>query len=469
METYILERGYISPNDEGIMAQTDSISIQRAVDVALASNLGKVVIPRYNKRRGECLWEVDEAIILDSNLEIVLDNCYIRQADGSMDNVFRNFRDDEMRNTLAEEQHNIIIRGVGNAVIDGGVHNGLTEANSLKDGMPHIEQNNVIRLHNLRDFRIENFSIYNQRWWAINLLFAEEGRISGLNIVCESNARNLDGVDLRLGCNNIVIENMTGQSGDDFIALTGLSGGRRESDKYNVEGKSIDIHDVVIRNIVATSTECTVIALRNDDGVKMHNITIDTVYDTMSSAAASGKAAFVFGFDDNRYQIPKSPYAVVRIGQDGFTKKKRCAPGDVHSIHVNNIHARCNCAVMINMDMENCYFGNIYAANDVDRIVSARSARKTQTYGVNMRNTVFENIFYECTDNEYSTAFDFDINTRECTMENVIIRNAFLGNCKRAVNMQHKGTLTLINVQGKDVKNRIAVGEGATVNVMDPN
>ena len=107
------ERGYISPNDDGVMADTDSQSIQNAVDLALKIGLGRVVIPRYNKRTGNCQWDVDKAIILDSELEIVLDNCYIRQADGSMDNVFRNFpADGQQRRTLAEEQHNIIIRGV---------------------------------------------------------------------------------------------------------------------------------------------------------------------------------------------------------------------------------------------------------------------------------------------------------------------------------------------------------------------
>ena len=60
-------------------------------------------------------------------------------------------------------------------MLDGGVHNGLLQKNSEKDGLPHVEKNNLIRLHNLRDFRLENFTLLNQRWWAINLLFAEEG------------------------------------------------------------------------------------------------------------------------------------------------------------------------------------------------------------------------------------------------------------------------------------------------------
>ncbi len=107
MDANIMERGYFTPNDPGILAETDSLSIQNAVDAALKTGLGRVVIPRYNKRTGACQWDVDKAIILDSNLEIVLDNCYIRQMDGSMDNVFRNFHDGHERRTLAKEQHDM--------------------------------------------------------------------------------------------------------------------------------------------------------------------------------------------------------------------------------------------------------------------------------------------------------------------------------------------------------------------------
>lgn len=458
----IMERGYFSPNDPGVMAESDSRSIQNAVDAALETGLGRVVIPRYNKRTGKCQWDVDKAIILDSNLEIILDNCYIRQMDGSMDNVFRNFQHGQERKSLDLEQHDIIIRGLGNAIIDGGIANGLTESNSLTNGLPNIEQNNMILLHNIRNFKLENFTMLNQRHWAINLCYAEEGRISGLNIVCENDRHNQDGVDLRFGCNNIVIENMTGQSGDDFIALTALKG-KRAISKYTVEGKSYDIHDVIIRNIKATAAECAVIALRNQDGIKMYNITIDTVHDVMISKEAAKKGSFVFGFDHNRYTHPKSPYAVIRIGQDGWIREQPCGPGDVYSIYVNNIHARCNSAILLNMDVENCWFGNIYAGNDVDRIVNTHSCRATQTAGVNMRNTVFENIFYECEDNPYSIAFNFAENTKEHTLENVQIRNAFLGNCKQVLDMQHKGTLQLTNIHCLDLQDKITVCEGATV------
>lgn len=454
---------YITPNDKGIISDTDSRSIQNAVNKALETDVRRVLIPRINERTGKAQWDIDEAIILSSNIEIVLDNCYIRQTDGTMDNVFRNFNDDAMRSTLEEEQENIIIRGVGNAIIDGGVHNGLTQKNSMKDGLPHVEKNNVIRLHNLRGFKLLDFTILNQRWWAINLNYVEEGYISGLKIKCDNGSHNLDGIDLRSGCNNIILENLFGQAGDDFIALTGFFGSR-ESEKYAVKGKSIDIHDIIIKNIVATSAECTVVALRNQDGVKIYNVTIDTVYDTISSKEKSNtNPCFVFNFDNNAYKSPKSPYSVIRIGQEGWVNKQPIKLGDVYGIHVTNIHARTNAAITLNEKIEDSYFGNIYASDGVDKVVTTKSCRTHQTYGVDMRNVVFENVFYNCKENEGSIAFDFDENTKKHTLENVFIRNAFVGNAANAIVMKHNGTLNVDGLYGSSVKEKIIIAEGGTV------
>lgn len=457
-------KNYVTPNDVGVMAESDSRSIQNAVDEALRRDIRKVVIPRINERTGKARWDVDEAVILSSNIEIILDNCYIRQIDGSMDNVFRNFDDDNVRSTLEEEQRNIVIRGVGNAIIDGGVHNGLTQKNSCTDGLPHVEKNNVIRLHNLRGLKLLDFTILNQRWWAINLNYVEEGLISGLKIKCNNGSHNQDGIDLRSGCNNIILENLFGQAGDDFIALTGFYGSR-ESDKYAVKGKSIDIHNVIIKNIVATSAECTVVALRNQDGVKIYNVTVDTVYDTISSEEKNNSnPSFIFNFDNSSRKSPKSPYALMRIGQHGYIHNERCKLGDVYGIHVNNIHARINAAIMLNEKIEDSYFGNIYASDGVDRVVTTKSCRTHQTYGADMRNVVFENIFYNCKDNENSVAFDFDINSEEHTLENVFIKNAFIGNANVAVDMKHKGTLIINGLYGDNVKEKINVsGDGIVI------
>ena len=434
---------FITPNDNGIMADTDSHSINNAVKEALRLGIGRVVIPKINERTGNPRWDVDEAIILSSDLEIVLDNCYIRQCDGACDNVFRNFEDPPRPTSFDREDRNIIIRGVGNAVIDGGLMNGLTEATSEKNGLPNVEKNNVIRLYNVRGLKLCDFTILNQRWWAINLYYVEQALISGLTIITKPSGLNQDGIDVRIGCNNIVIENIYGQSGDDFIALSGFTS-QRIRQKYNVVGKSPDIHDIVIKNIVATSTECAVIALRNQDGIRLYNITVDTVHDVLSSEAANDKnPRFDFNFDANSYRSPRSPYATVRVGQDGYIHECECKSGDVFALHVTNIHGRLNNTVMLNESIENSYFGNIYADNDVDCVITTKTHRDTQNAGADLRNVVFENIFYNCRDNKNSTAFDFTLNHREHSMENVVIRSAFIGNAKTAINMAHKGSLTV--------------------------
>ena len=197
---------YVTPNDAGVVAESDSRSINNAVAEAIKNGTRKVLIPRVNERTGKERWDLDEAIILCSDIEIVLDNCYLRRTDDSFDNVFRNFDDDAVRTTIEEEQKNIVIRGIGNAVIDGGVTNGLTEATSSKNGLPHVEKNNVIRLHNLAGLKLLDFTILNPRWWAINLIYVEEALISGLNIISKPDSPNQDGIDLRLGCNNITIK-----------------------------------------------------------------------------------------------------------------------------------------------------------------------------------------------------------------------------------------------------------------------
>ena len=434
---------YYTPNDDEIMGSSDSESIQNAVDEALKTGIGKVVIPKLNKRTGKALWEVDSAVILSSNIEIILDNAYILQKEGSMDNVFRNFEEDKIRKSYKEEQHNIIIRGMGNAVIDGGKHNGLTEFTSMKNGMPNIRKNNMILLHNLRNFTIEGITLLNQRWWAVNLIYCEQGIVSRLNINAQNNVPNQDGVDLRIGCHDIIIENLSGQSGDDFIALTGFYGGY-EAGTYTVEGKSKDIHDIIIKNIIASSFDCAVVALRNNDGVKLYNVSIDNIHDT-----ANGTENMTDYNVQHRQECRDdagmlSPYAVVRINQKGFESIRSVMPGETYGINITNIYSKCNAAVMINRDIEKTYIGNIYANGKTKYAVTTKT-EWGNNFGLNARDVIIENVFFNA-ESENSVVFDFDNDEEDKTLENVYARNIFCGNAKVAVNLQHKGRLVIDNM-----------------------
>ena len=129
--------------------------------------------------------------------------------------------------------------------------------------------------------------------------------------------------------------------------------------------------------------------------------------------------------------------------------------GDVYGIHVTNIHARTNAAITLNEKICDSYFGNIYASDGVDRVITTKSCRTHQTYGADMRNVIFENIFYDCKENDNSVAFDFDENIGAHTLENVFIRNAFIGNANVAIDMKHRGTLTVNGLYGESVRNKI--------------
>lgn len=454
---------YITPNDVGVMALTDSDSINRAVARAKETGLNRVLIPRRNERTGLCRWDIDRAIMLCSDMEIILDNAYLRQADGCIDNVFINHVHDHPATTLDGEQRNIIIRGIGNAVIDGGEPNGLIEKTSLKDGRPHISRNNPILLHNIRGFVIENLTILNPRWWAINLLYAEQGRVSNIRICAENNIPNQDGIDLRIGCHDIIVENIFGYAGDDLIALSGFWGGR-ESNTCAVEGKCRDIHDITIRHVIATSDECAVIALRNTDGVKLYNVSIDDVHDSLIGAENSDPALgnYLLHFSNRRIVAAKSPYALLRIGQPAYFRERLNTPEDTFNINVSNIYARCNAAVMINVALGKSHFSGIYGSRETDRLITTRTDHYTQSYGADIRDTVFENCFFEADNRPGTIAFDFPVNQNMRKLENVIIRSAFLSGVETAVNMEQEGTLRIHDLFGC-TNDQISHGDNAHV------
>ena len=88
--------------------------------------------------------------------------------------------------------------------------------------------------------------------------------------------KNADGIDLRQGCHDILIENITGFTEDDSVALTALNG--RIEKAFGVEGLSSDLCRVEIRNI-RTASFCTNVRLLNQGDIALHDILVDGVYD----------------------------------------------------------------------------------------------------------------------------------------------------------------------------------------------
>ena len=248
-------------------------------------------------------FEIEKTISLPSDFTLVLDDCYLRMADNTFCNMFNNehFGTAEGK-TLAGTDRNICIEGRGRAILDGGTYNGLSERNSLKDGRPHISVNNLLLFTNVDGFRISGLHVRNQRWWALNFIYCRNGLLSNLDFLSDytridgqgnrveglrnndyasAYIKNSDGIDLRCGCHDIIIENITGFTEDDTVALTGLPGTMELS--HAVEGLSSDIYNVIIRNI-NSAAYCSIVRLLNQSGIKLYNILIDGVFDSSANS-----------------------------------------------------------------------------------------------------------------------------------------------------------------------------------------
>lgn len=385
--TKFLLNGYVSPNDDEAIGENDSQSIQNAVNIAKASGIGKVIIPKYNKRTQSFVWTISKTILLSSNLTIVLDNCYMVMADGVYENFFRTENIFRPCGTIDETQfENIYITGIGNAVLDGGKPNGLCEYNHLKNGLPHVGFNSPIMLYNVRNFAIENISILNQRYWAMRLTYCSFGRIRDIYICAIRDRNNQDGIDLRNGCNNIVIENITAQTGDDTIALSGLDVVR--NDKYNmiIEKWDNDIHDITIRDIRSAALIHPIIAIRNHNGRKIYNVLIENVCDIAPLKSEEvpvcvqkgqdvigtficdvGETDHIEMCDYSRY--PR--YGMIHIGDKAYYAKRHSVMGETFNITVNNVNCHYSeRAVVLGCELENIYINNILASGECIAAVS---------------------------------------------------------------------------------------------------
>lgn len=269
--------------------------IQGCIDAAANSETRRVVVTGN--------YEIEKTILIPSEFTLVLEDCHLRMADDTMCNMFTNAHcRTEAGRTPEGADHDIVIEGRGRAVLDGGKYNDLSERNHSKDGLPHISVNNVLLFTNVENFVVKNLHVRNQRWWALNFVYCRYGKIQDIDFRSNPAAlwpdgtyhdritreafpgaydgilvRNSDGIDLRQGCHDILIENITGFTEDDTVALTALNGSTEKM--YGVAGLCPDIHNVIIRS-VNSAAFCSNVRLLNQGDIKLYNIIIDGVMDS---------------------------------------------------------------------------------------------------------------------------------------------------------------------------------------------
>ena len=346
----------VTPNE---FDGTDVERINRAIDAAAAAGC-RAVIPRVNLRGGQRqdVWLIDSAILLPSDTTLDLDNCHIKLSDRCRDNFIRS-ANCGLGIADIRPMRNIHIRGIGHVVLEGaarpratgdsgktlGAKTFGTDAGVAGESQTGDWRNIGILLAFVEGFSIQNVAIQDSHCWAISLERCAHGTLrdldfaSGESKVIDGNRRtilNQDGIDLRLGCHDILIENITGHTGDDLIALTAIpradsvAGGTGSTmvsaAKDRGQGQD-DIRHVILRNVKGYCRGGHhIIRLLNTSGVRMYDILLDGLIDT-SPADVQCKAAVKIG--DHAYGGGIAPL------------------GDTCRITISNVTSKATHAILI--------------------------------------------------------------------------------------------------------------------------
>lgn len=357
--------------------KTDSEMIQAAVDAARETG-APVVVPKTNARTGNALWEIDRTVVLYSGTVLILNNCHLRMADGAICNMFMNSHA-RTPAALTEEgkQSHITIRGLGKALLDGGRHNGLYEVNGIARTVSKYPEhacyeNCMIFTQNVEHFTAENLTVRDQRYWAFCLNKTAYSRVANVHFESSSNVPNQDGVDLLLGCHDVIIENITGCVGDNIVALLATA-----DDIYPQVVNSVregDIHDITIRNLhIYGVGGCALVRLLNHDGYRIYNIRIDNLMETSpwsrDDAPVAQNPDLIIRNDENgtiyheRWITPgEDGYrceAAIIIGESYWYNKSKAQHGDTFGISVSNVMTHARYGLFLNNTLLDSSFDNI--------------------------------------------------------------------------------------------------------------
>ncbi len=326
--------------------QNGGAAIQKKIDAAVNDGKNEITVCGN--------YSIEKAIVIPSDFTVILDGCRLRLADGTFCGIFVNKYVADIRNGTKSEVRDSGIRIIGKngAVLDGGNYNGLSERNWKEKGI-HISANNVILFAHLSNFEISGIKIVNQRWWAINLLDCSFGKVTDVEFCSDytrvlpdgslvkgllasdydsTRVKNSDGVDIRLGSHDITIENITGFTEDDTVAVTALFGSTESM--YASDRESDDIYNVTIKNVKASSF-CTLVRLLNQGGTGLHDVLIENVYDD----------------SENKEYMDKSIAYAVRVG-DGY----RYGDGNDRlpkNVTIRNVYGRHDVVVCLSSKIEN--------------------------------------------------------------------------------------------------------------------
>ena len=361
----------ITPND---FKGSDTERIQAAVDAA-KGNVGKIVIP-FSNANGTAIWKIDRAILLPSNMTLILDNCILQLSDESRDNMFRS-DNVGIGFTHPKWNQNISIIGIGEVLLKGADNPRATGdafrklvlnpdkgrvsygSDAEKVGVKQMGdwRNNMIQIAHVDGFKLKNITIQNSHAWAISFERTINAELSSLRFLNPEYIQigdrkvkvyNKDGINLRHGCKYFRINDITGVNGDDLIALSSLdvapyyhtagdvSSYQVTSTKWN--GTEDDTEQIFITNL---QTNYTGVGIRASDSASIHHVYIDGI---ITKARP-----------DTPPPYGGSPYTLL-IGGRGYGDASNL--GKINNIYATNLMGDGKNLILVESPVVDCQFIN---------------------------------------------------------------------------------------------------------------
>ena len=331
------------------------------IENAIAAKDADNIVVIEAKKDGTA-WLLDRAILIPEDTTIILRGCKIKLSDRCRDNFFRT-NNCGIGIDEPKKIKNVHIKGEGPAVLEGADHPRATGDGGkiLKNPAPHFEEDAIkisdwipeerrksgklefmdvhaytygtdagkenesqqgdwrdigILFANVDDFSIENIKMVGSHGWSISIEAGTNGKIKNIEFCADMtktidgfvhNIENQDGIDIRNGCSNIIISDITGITGDDVVALTAIKkhkmikGGSMCSSHVmgsDWSKRESDIHDIIIKNVHAKTSLCWIVRLLAAE-TEIYNVIIDGIVDLCDDRYHFG--TLLFGEGDGQY------------------------------------------------------------------------------------------------------------------------------------------------------------------------
>ncbi|MBE6428874.1 MAG: hypothetical protein E7028_09930 [Planctomycetaceae bacterium] len=389
------------PNDPNYYSGTDSERIAQAV--AASAKMGGVVrIPARvpDEKSPRTFWLIDSAILLPANTTLIIENCVIKLSNLCRDNFIRS-ANCGIGISEIEPISNVHVLGVGRAELIGaddpratgdsgkvlGERTYGTDAGREGESQRGDWRNIGVLFAWVNHFSVRNITIRDAHAWAMSFERCAFGKITDITFdasekrLTDKNGKsfpllNQDGLDIRQGCHDIVIDTIQGGTGDDTVALTAIRSPIREDgllEKTEVsgprtDGRENDIWNITIRNIVSHSRGGhQIIRLLNGNGTRIHHVILDGVIDNSPEDGVRDRAT-------------------VRIGDSNPNWGGITPLGDTYAITLTNIQSRAKAAVLIAGSLTDSVISNVINLNPNCEPVTYESGKER------VKNVVIQNV-----------------------------------------------------------------------------